>query len=85
MDKKLNMSQRCALAAKEVDGILGCIRQSSASRSRDVILPLYSALGRPHLECWVQFWAPQYERDMDILESPMKGHKDDERTGASLL
>lgn len=26
------------------------------------------ALERPHLKCWVQSWAPQYKRDMDILE-----------------
>ena len=33
-----------------------------------MILPLYSAVVRLYLECWVQFWAPQYTRDMDILE-----------------
>ncbi|GAB0186843.1 interactor protein for cytohesin exchange factors 1 [Grus japonensis] len=68
MDIKLNMSQQHALAAKKTSGILGCIRQSIASTSREVILPLYSVLVRLHLEYCVQFWTPQYKRDMDILE-----------------
>ena len=68
VDEQLNMSWQCALAAQKANCILGCIKRSVAIRSREVILPLCSALMRPHLEYCVQLWGPQRKKDMDLLE-----------------
>lgn len=76
VDAKLNVSQQCALKAKQANGILRCIRQSFASRLREAILLSCSALVRSHLECWVQFCGPstreRWNYWMESTEGPLR-------------
>lgn len=49
------------------------------------MIPLYTALVRPHLECRVQLLASQFKKHRELLESSAKGYKDDGQPGASPL
>ena len=68
VDGKLNTSQQCDLAAKRANRVLGYIKHSIAGQSKEVTVPLYTALVRPHVEYCVQFWVPQYKKDIKLLE-----------------
>ena len=65
VDGKLNMSQH----AQKASCILGCMKRCVTIRSREAILPLFSAQVRLHLDYCIQMWNPQYRRDLDLLES----------------
>jgi len=68
VDEKLDMSHQCVLTAQKANRTLGCIPNSVASRAREGILPLCSALVRPPWESCVQLWSPQRRKDCAVLE-----------------
>jgi len=71
VDKKLDKSQWCTLAAWKASGILGCIKRV-ASREKDVTVSLYPALIRPHLKYCIQVQGSQYRKDAELLEQVQK-------------
>ncbi|PKU42517.1 hypothetical protein llap_7174 [Limosa lapponica baueri] len=54
VDEELGMSRQCVFTAQKASHILGHIKRSMASRSREMILTLYPAQVRPHLEYCLQ-------------------------------
>ena len=78
VDERLNLNCQYVLAAQRANHILGCMKGSVTSRSKEV--PLYSALMRPSVECCVQFWSPQ-EGDEAVGASPEEGHEYHQKAG----
>ena len=66
VDGKLTVSQQRALAAQKANRVLGCIQSSVGSRARGGFSPLLRS-GETPLQCWVQLWGHQQQKDMDLL------------------
>ena len=64
----LRPREQCVIARNKANKILGFISRSVTNRSSEVILRLYLALVRPHLDYAAQFWSPYYRKDIDFLE-----------------
>jgi ribonuclease P/MRP protein subunit RPP40 len=68
VDNKLKPGIQCAEAVKKANRVLGMIKRTIKGRSKEVLIPLYKALVRPHLEWCVQAWWPHHKGDEILLE-----------------
>ncbi|GAB0206088.1 cAMP-dependent protein kinase inhibitor alpha [Grus japonensis] len=85
IDEKLNMSRQCALAAQKANCALGCVSSSVTSRSREGILPLYSALVRPPCSTASSSRGPSTGETWSCWSESRGGHEADQRAAAPLL
>ena len=67
--KTLKLENQCQAATSRANRILGMLKRNITSRKKEVILPLYRTLVRPHLEYSVQFWNPYLVKDIKLLEN----------------
>ena len=64
----LKPGKHCTEVVKTANKLVGFIGRTFEFKSEKVILTLFNALVRPHLEYCVQFWSPYYRKDIDKLE-----------------
>ena len=68
ISRNLKPSKQCVFARNKANKVLGFIQRSVSYKTSEVILKLYLALVRPHLDYAVQFWSPYYRMDIESLE-----------------
>ena len=68
MNANMKVSEQCRIAASKGKQILGMIRRHITYREKSLIVPLYKAIVRPHLEYCIQAWSPYLRKDIDMLE-----------------
>ena len=68
MNANMKVSEQCRIAASKGNQILGMIRRNITYKEKGLIVPLYKAIVRPHLEYCIQAWRPYLRKDIDILE-----------------
>ena len=63
----MKVSEQYGIAASKGIPILWLIRRTIMYKEKQLIVPLYKAIVRPHLEYYIQAWRP-YRKDIDKLE-----------------
>ena len=68
MNANMKVSEQCRIAASKGNQVLGMIRRNITYKENSLIVPLYKAIVRPHLEYCIQAWNPHLRKDIDMLE-----------------
>ena len=64
----MKVSEQCGIATAKGNQIIGLIRRNIVYKEKELIIPLYKTIVRPHLEYCIQAWRPYRKKDIAILE-----------------
>ena len=73
INANMKVSEQCRIAASKGNQVLGMIRRNITYKDKCMIIPLYNAIVRPHLEYCIQAWNPYLRKDSDMLEKMQRG------------
>ena len=68
MNANMKVSEQCRITASKGNQVLGMIRRNITYKENSLIVPLYKAIVRPHLEYCIQAWSQYLRRDIDRLK-----------------
>ena len=68
MNANMKVAEQCRIAASKSNQVLGIIRRNITRKEKSLIVPLYKAIVRPHLEYCIQAWSPYLRKYIDMLE-----------------
>ena len=75
MNANMKVSEQCRIAASKGNQVLGMIRRNITYKEKSLMIPLYKAIVRPHLEYCIQAWNPHLRKDVDMLEIQRRATK----------
>ena len=75
MNANMKVSEQCRIAASKGNQVLGMIRRNITYKEKSLIVPLYKAIVRPHLEYCIKAWNPHLRKDIDMLEKIHRGEQ----------
>ena len=68
MNANMKVSEQCTIAASKGNQVIGMIRRNITYKENSLIVPLYKAICRPHLEYCIHAWSPYLRKYIDMLE-----------------
>ena len=68
MNANMKVSEQSRIAASKGNQVLGMIRRNITYQDKSLIVPLYKAIVRPHLEYCIQAWSPYLRKYIDMLD-----------------
>src|SRR6267154_3549822 len=69
VQNNLKVSEQCLKVVKTANRALGMISRTFQNKSKEIIIPLYKSIVRPHLECCVQVWRPYLIKDIRLIKN----------------